>query len=53
MRKCSGCGRYTLKEQCPDGGADTVSPRPARFSPHDPYGKYRRMLKKETLGIGE
>ncbi len=53
MRKCSSCSKYTLKEQCPDCGADTVSPRPARFSPHDPYGKYRRMLKKETLGIGE
>ena len=24
-----------------------------KFSPHDPYGKYRRQLKKETLGMGE
>jgi len=53
MRKCSSCGRYTLKDRCPDCGGEIVSPHPPRFSPDDPYGKYRRQLKREVLGIGE
>ena len=53
LKKCSSCGKYTLKEQCPDCGTETISPRPAKFSPHDPYGKYRRQLKREALGMGK
>jgi len=26
----------------------TIDPKPAKFSPEDPYGKYRRMMKKES-----
>ncbi len=48
MRKCPACGRYTLKDTCPDCGERTVSPLPPRFSPEDRYGKYRRQLKKEA-----
>ncbi len=46
MRKCT-CGAYTLKNICPKCGRKTYTPIPARFSPEDPYGKYRRMLRKE------
>ncbi|NPV62909.1 MAG: RNA-protein complex protein Nop10 [Methanotrichaceae archaeon] len=43
--KCPVCGRYTLRDRCPSCGASTITTRPARFSPEDPYGRYRRALK--------
>jgi H/ACA ribonucleoprotein complex subunit 3 len=46
IRKCCECGRYTLKDVCFCGGK-TYMPIPPRFSPEDPYGKYRRRLRKE------
>lgn len=48
MRYCRNCGEYTLKGRCPSCGHQTHTPEPARFSPQDPYGEYRRRLKKET-----
>ncbi|MCX8172680.1 MAG: RNA-protein complex protein Nop10 [Archaeoglobaceae archaeon] len=47
IRKCNVCGSYTLKEKCPKCGEATRMTIPPRFSPEDPYGKYRRMLRKE------
>ena len=44
--KCGDCGRYTLETTCPKCGALTMDPRPARYSPLDPYGIYRRLAKK-------
>ncbi|MCL4325171.1 MAG: RNA-protein complex protein Nop10 [Candidatus Thermoplasmatota archaeon] len=44
MRKCRTCLTYTFSESCPKCGNPTGTPHPARFSPHDPYGKYRRAL---------
>ena len=52
IMKCPNCGRYTLKEVCPVCGSETKVAHPPRFSPEDPYGKYRRRLKREQLGIG-
>jgi len=46
IRKC-GCGRYTLKDECPECGGIAVGSKPARFSPQDRYGGYRRMMKRE------
>ncbi|QLC49199.1 RNA-protein complex protein Nop10 [Methanolobus zinderi] len=46
--RCKNCGRYTLEEKCPVCGSLTVDPRPAKFSPEDPYGKYRRLAIKEN-----
>lgn len=51
IRKCPECGRYTLKETCPVCGANTRVAHPPRFSPEDPYGEYRRRLKREQLGL--
>lgn len=51
IRKCPSCGRYTLKEICPLCGSETKTAHPTRFSPEDPYGKYRRILKRKQLGI--
>ena len=53
LRRCRSCGIYTLRERCPSCGGETSSPHPPRFSPLDPYGKYRRMLKKEVEGGGD
>lgn len=46
MRVCTECRTYALHDGCPKCGAKTKSPHPARFSPQDPYGKYRRQLKR-------
>jgi len=43
--KCKVCGIFTMKEShC---GEKTLSPKPAKYSPEDKYGKYRRLAKKE------
>lgn len=45
LRKCGVCGEYTLNDVCGRCGQRTINPMPPRFSPKDPYGKYRRMMK--------
>ncbi len=37
---------YTLGQTCPDCGAETANSAPAPFDPADPYGEYRRALKR-------
>jgi H/ACA ribonucleoprotein complex subunit 3 len=37
---------YTLSDACPACGADAVNSAPAPFDPEDPYGEYRRALKR-------
>ncbi|MHA1594829.1 MAG: RNA-protein complex protein Nop10 [Candidatus Baldrarchaeia archaeon] len=50
LRKCTKCGEYTLrKDSCPYCGSPVKNPHPPRFSPHDPYGSYRRKLRRELL----
>ncbi len=45
--KCVKCGAYTMEEEhC---GVQSVTPKPARWSPEDKYGKYRREAKRELL----
>ncbi len=46
--RCSACGNYTMEESCSCGGK-AVSVRPPKYSPEDPYGKYRRMAKRADL----
>lgn len=45
LKRCSGCRDYTLQETCPHCGAKAVANRPAKFSPEDHHGEYRRRLK--------
>ncbi|ALV62227.1 Ribosome biogenesis protein Nop10 [Thermococcus sp. 2319x1] len=52
IKKCQKCGRYTLKDICPVCGEKTKSAHPPKFSPEDPYGEYRRRLKRELFGVG-
>lgn len=49
IRKCPVCRKYTLQEKCAKCSSETVYPKPAKFSPVDPYGAYRRRMKKELL----
>ena len=46
--KCSGCGDYTMSENCKCGGK-AVTIIPAKYSPEDKYGRFRRDVKKEEL----
>jgi len=46
IRKCKKCEIYTLMEKCSVCEKETSAVVPARFSPQDPYGMYRRMAKK-------
>ncbi|MGB2825716.1 MAG: RNA-protein complex protein Nop10 [Thermoplasmata archaeon] len=50
LRRCSPCRKYTLGEVCPVCGGATFMPIPAKYSPSDKYGEYRRRLKKEMSG---
>ncbi|MBS3097814.1 RNA-protein complex protein Nop10 [Candidatus Woesearchaeota archaeon] len=43
--KCKKCDIYTMEEICPKCGGIAVSPKPAKFSPDDKYGDYRRKAK--------
>ncbi len=47
LKKCPACGAYTIKDQCVKCNAPARVAAPARYSPQDPYGKYRRMMKEE------
>ncbi len=46
LRRCPVDGAYTLQETCPEHPDEaTVEPGPAKYSPEDRYGSYRRRLK--------
>ena len=47
--KCENCSQYTMKEICPNCKGKAVVSRPAKWSPDDAYGDYRREAKKESL----
>jgi len=50
LRICRRCGRYTMKDACPECGSPTSVAHPARFSPDDKYA----VLKAVMLGkLGE
>ncbi len=46
--RCRECNLYSMKENCPKCGRPTSITRPARYSPEDRYGKYRRALIQEA-----
>jgi len=46
LKRCTSCREYTLQEACPRCGAKAIPNRPAKFSPEDQYGEYRRRLKR-------
>ncbi|MDR3102581.1 MAG: RNA-protein complex protein Nop10 [Methanocalculaceae archaeon] len=46
IRQCPIDHIYTLLKTCPKCGAETANASPARYSPQDRYGKYRRMVRE-------
>lgn len=47
--KCKNCNSYSLHDKCKKCSGDCVHPKPAKYSPEDQYGKYRREGKKKDL----
>jgi H/ACA ribonucleoprotein complex subunit 3 len=43
---CQKCKDYTLDTICRKCRNKTILKKPARYSPQDHYGKYRRELKR-------
>ena len=41
MKRCSVCGEYVLSDVC-RCGSPAVTALPAKYSPDDRYGEYRR-----------
>jgi len=39
---------YTLDPECPECGGETHNSAPAPFDPEDPYGAYRRAIKRRN-----
>jgi H/ACA ribonucleoprotein complex subunit 3 len=48
---CKNCDSFTLKSECSKCNKKTVSPKPGKYSPLDPYGKYRRIAKQNDNTI--
>lgn len=48
LQYCRACARYTMAPSCPQCHGPARSPHPARFSPQDRYGVYRRRLYAAT-----
>ncbi len=46
--KCDRCEKHTLEKVCKDCNNRTITTKPAKFSPEDKYGHYRRMVKKQN-----
>ena len=53
MRYCRSCAEYTLQDACPKCKGKVVQNTPAKYSPEDPYGVYRRKLKKLDAAKGK
>jgi H/ACA ribonucleoprotein complex subunit 3 len=47
---CKKCNKYTIKETC-SCGAKAITTKPAKFSPEDKYGRYRRIAKKQQQDL--
>ena len=50
LKRCLACQEYTLQDTCPRCGGAAKPNRPAKFSPEDQYGEYRRKLKRLDQG---
>ncbi len=50
MLYCKACADYTLQATCHRCGGKAIQNTPAKFSPEDHYGEYRRKLRKLDAG---
>ncbi|MCX6693817.1 MAG: RNA-protein complex protein Nop10 [Methanomicrobiales archaeon] len=46
IRRCPVDQTYSLQERCPGCGSVTMTAHPARYSPQDRYGEYRRVMRQ-------
>jgi H/ACA ribonucleoprotein complex subunit 3 len=46
IKYCPTCRQYTITSECKTCKGNTSPVGPARYSPKDPYGKYRRMMRE-------
>jgi H/ACA ribonucleoprotein complex subunit 3 len=46
LLQCAACKAYTLAAECPRCGGKPIKPGPAKYSPEDHYGRYRRLAKR-------
>ncbi len=46
LKRCTKCKEYTLQETCTHCGGAARPNRPAKYSPEDHRGEYRRKLKQ-------
>tara|TARA_Y100000310_G_scaffold340574_1_gene436894 strand:- start:9904 stop:10071 length:168 start_codon:yes stop_codon:yes gene_type:complete len=49
--RCPKCKNYTLEHECKSCKTETSTTRPAKYSPEDKYGHYRRLAKKESRSL--
>ena len=45
--KCNKCDTYTIEPICKTCKVKTITTKPAKYSPEDKYGHYRRIAKKQ------
>lgn len=48
---CANCQEYTMKQLCANCKQKTAEKKPAKFSPEDKYGQYRREVKAQSRKI--
>jgi H/ACA ribonucleoprotein complex subunit 3 len=46
--RCDACNTYTMQKTCPQCKAATRQAKPAKYSPEDRWGSYRRRAKEEA-----
>jgi len=47
--KCPKCNTYTLEKHCSKCNTKTLTPKPAKYTIEDKYGKYRRKYKQNVV----
>ena len=50
--RCKSCGKYTLEPKCACG-SEALRIIPAKYSPEDKYGEYRRKAKEQEQAQSE
>lgn len=46
--RCDECNAYTMHKTCPTCSKPTRQAKPAKYSPEDRWGSYRRQAKQEA-----
>ncbi|HKJ96753.1 MAG TPA: RNA-protein complex protein Nop10 [Thermoplasmataceae archaeon] len=49
IRKCIVCGKYTLRNECPSCGGESMYAIPPKYSEKDRFQKYRLEMLRDDL----